>query len=58
MCLTYTGLIEGLEHLKIKTRLIHERFASVMGECDLEAISILGTPRCLQFITTDKAKDQ
>jgi hypothetical protein len=25
-----------LEHLKIETRLINERFASVMGECDLE----------------------
>jgi hypothetical protein len=31
--LTYTTLIGGLEHLKIETRLIDERFASVMGEC-------------------------
>ena len=31
--LVYTGLIGGLEHLKIETRLIDERFASVMGEC-------------------------
>ncbi len=31
--LAYTGLREGLEHLKIKTRLINERFASVMGAC-------------------------
>ena len=31
--LTYTGLRGGLEHLKIETRLIDERFASVMGEC-------------------------
>ena len=31
--LTYTGLCGELEHLKIKTRLIDERFASVMGEC-------------------------
>ncbi len=31
--LTYTGLIGGLEHLKIKTRLIDKMFASVMGEC-------------------------
>ena len=30
--LTYTGLRGGLEHLKIETRLIDERFASVMGE--------------------------
>jgi hypothetical protein len=32
-CVTYTGLLGGLEHLKIETRLIDERFASVMGEC-------------------------
>ena len=32
---TYTGLCEGLEHLKIETRLIDERFASVMGECEI-----------------------
>ena len=31
--LTYTGLLGGLEHLKIETRLIDERFPSVMGEC-------------------------
>jgi hypothetical protein len=31
--LVYTGLSGGLEHLKIETRLIDERFASVMGEC-------------------------
>ncbi len=30
--LTYTGLIGELEHLKTKTRLIEEMFASVMGE--------------------------
>ncbi len=30
--LTYTGLYEELEHLKIKSRLIDEMFASVMGE--------------------------
>ncbi len=32
-CLSYTGLIEKLENLKIETRLIDEKFASVMGEC-------------------------
>ena len=32
-CLTYTGLNEGLEHPKIETKLINERFTSVMGEC-------------------------
>jgi hypothetical protein len=31
--LTYSGLHEGLEHLKIETRLIYDRFASVMGGC-------------------------
>ena len=30
--LTDTGLCGGLEHLKIETRLIDERLASVMGE--------------------------
>ncbi len=30
--LTCTGLHGGLEHLKIETRLINKRFASVMGE--------------------------
>ena len=33
--LTYTGLCGGLEHLKIKTMLIDERFPSVMGECEI-----------------------
>ena len=31
--LAYTGLLGELEHLKIKTRLIDEKFVSVMGEC-------------------------
>ena len=30
---TYTGFFGELEHLKIKTRLIDEKFGSVMGEC-------------------------
>ena len=30
--LVYTGFREGLEHLKVETMLINERFASVMGE--------------------------
>ncbi len=30
---SYTCLIGELEHLKIKTRLLDEKFASVMGEC-------------------------
>jgi hypothetical protein len=31
--LTYTGLRGGLDHLKIETKLIDERFPSVMGDC-------------------------
>jgi hypothetical protein len=31
--LANTWLRGGLEHLKIETRLMDERFASVMGEC-------------------------
>ena len=31
-CLTSTELLGELEHLKIETRLIDEKFASVMGE--------------------------
>jgi hypothetical protein len=30
--LAYTGLVVELEHLKIKTRLTNEKFASVKGE--------------------------
>ncbi len=32
MRLVYTGLLLELEHLKIKTTLLNEMFASVMGE--------------------------
>ena len=32
----YTGLRGGLEHLKIETRLIDERFPSVMGGCVMQ----------------------
>jgi hypothetical protein len=31
--LPYTRLRGGLEHLKIETMLINERFSSEMGEC-------------------------
>jgi hypothetical protein len=30
-CLSYTGLVVELEHLKIKTRLTNEKFVSVKG---------------------------
>jgi hypothetical protein len=33
-CLPYTGLVLELEHLKIETRLISERFPNTMGECE------------------------
>jgi hypothetical protein len=29
-----TGLVVELEHLNTKTRLIHEKFVSVRGECE------------------------
>ncbi len=35
MCLAHTGLVVELEHLKIKTRLTNEKFASVKGECEI-----------------------
>ncbi len=43
----YTGFLGGLEHLKTETRLIDERFASVMGECDFE---LIGVPSRLRLI--------
>jgi hypothetical protein len=33
-CLAYAGLVVELEHLKTKTRLKDEKFASVKGECE------------------------
>ncbi len=33
--LTHTGLVVELEHLKIKTRLTNEKFASVKGEGEI-----------------------
>jgi hypothetical protein len=33
--LSYTGLVTELEHLKIKTRLTNEKFASVKGDCEI-----------------------
>jgi hypothetical protein len=34
--LSQTGLVVELEHLKIKTRLTNEKFASVKGECEMQ----------------------
>jgi hypothetical protein len=33
--LSYTGLVVELEHLKMKTKLTNEKFASVKGECEI-----------------------
>jgi hypothetical protein len=33
--LSHTGLVVELEHLKIKTRLTNEKFASVKGDCEI-----------------------
>jgi hypothetical protein len=47
--LGYTGLIGGLEHLKIETRLIDERISNVMCECmtlrNLHVSHVLGCTR-------------
>ena len=44
-CLVYTGLVVELEHLKIETRLIDEKFPNTMGEyvclLDLEVILVV-----------------
>ena len=46
--LIYTGLLGELETLKIKTRLIDEKFASVMGECVF--VEIMGAPSKLSIM--------
>ncbi len=33
--LSYTGLVVELEHIKIKTKLTNEKFASVKGEYEI-----------------------
>jgi hypothetical protein len=38
--LTYAGFREGLEHLKIETRLTDERFTSVRGECEIVTLKV------------------
>jgi hypothetical protein len=44
-CLEYTGLSEGLEHLKIETKLINERFASEMDGRRTRSVGS-GTDHC------------
>ena len=38
--LVYAGLSGGLGYLKIETRLIDERFVSVMGECEIVTLKV------------------
>ncbi len=38
--LTYNRLCGGLEHLKIETRLIDDRFTRVMGECVIVTVKV------------------
>ena len=42
--LSHTGLVVELKHLKIKTRLTNEKFASVKGECEILSVKPLGLP--------------
>ncbi len=49
--LTYTGLIGELEHLKIKTRLIDERFASVMDECDRDTVGVSSVLKVIRSVS-------
>jgi hypothetical protein len=46
--LTYTGLCEALENLKIETRLRDERFESVKGVCYLETIGVSSTLKLIR----------
>jgi hypothetical protein len=64
-CLAYTGLLEELEYLKIETRLIDEKFASVVyyesrkreltsrlineGRCDERLKSKVEESTCLTY---------
>ena len=47
--LAYTGLRGGLEHLTIETMLIDERFASVMGECEIVTLNLEVRRLCLEL---------
>jgi hypothetical protein len=49
-CLTYTGFLVELEYLKIETRLIDEKFASVMGECDLDMMDTSSKLRVIRKV--------
>ena len=47
--LSRTGLVGELEHLKMKTRLIDEKFTSPMGECACD-LEVMGVPSVLNII--------
>jgi hypothetical protein len=47
--LSRTGLVGELEHLKMKTRLIDEKFTSPMGECACD-LEVMGVPSLLSII--------
>jgi hypothetical protein len=57
--LAYTGLVVELEHLKIKTRLTNEKFASVKGECVTECVTSQKLIFFLQisFFTKSRARN-
>jgi hypothetical protein len=46
--LTYTGLLRGLEHLKIETRLTDKKLANAMDE--LGDLDVIGAPSKLSVI--------
>ena len=69
--LTYTGLVVELEHLKIETRLIDEKFVNVMGEYVTQMLQVYPTLErcdsgkykinlklCLLWINKTKTKDK
>jgi hypothetical protein len=47
--LVYTGLVGGLEHLKIETRLTDEKFTSVMGSDAVHKCTALHVQMCSEF---------
>jgi hypothetical protein len=55
--LAYTGLHGGLEHLTIETRLIDERFPSVMGGCVTRSLETIGDPSIFKLIRNDASLD-
>jgi hypothetical protein len=48
--LSYTVFHGGMEHLKIETRLIDERFESVVGECVIVTIKVCHLKYLMLFV--------